>query len=147
MDLKWMAVYEDNTVLPQLKDDGTENKYTDIDRERLTEFIIYNDEDDAKRKILVLSIDRDEGERLIYRRRNSMDATTGDTTWSVLLVGWQKLVNGKNVQNLNWIFPDGTIVNTGRFHNESRVLYETDFYDWEKKLGLSQSEENLRERN
>ena len=32
MEDKWEAIYSDGSSLPQVNEDGTRNKYTDIDR-------------------------------------------------------------------------------------------------------------------
>jgi hypothetical protein len=39
--MEWVAVYKDGSSLPQFTVEGTENKYTDIDRSNLSKFCIY----------------------------------------------------------------------------------------------------------
>ena len=128
-NVTWLAVYEDDSVLDQVGEDGKENGYGDIDRARLTEFRILDS--DTKDPIFVMSLDSDQ--RLIYRRRVNMSGVTGEIMWVVYLVGWQKTVGGVNVQSLNWIMPDGSIINTGKYLNETSIFASVDLLDFEKK--------------
>lgn len=128
MHVNWIAVYEDDSVLPQVGEDGEENAYGDIDRSRLTEFRIWNT--DTGKLVFVVSLTKDQ--RLVYRRRVSMSGVTGEVMWVIYLVGWQQTVKGVNVQSLNWLMPDGTIVNTGKYHEETAIFAEVQLLDFEE---------------
>ena len=41
--VEWKAIYSDDNELQQYNEDGTENKYTDINRELLNKFVIIKD--------------------------------------------------------------------------------------------------------
>jgi len=109
--LSWKAVYKDGSMLPQLRKDGKENKYEDIDRDNLEFFEL------LKGEKLIFKLHLEPGRRLIVRRRtigNFFDPSVNDVVW---LVGWQWNANGRNVQDLAWIFEDGHVELTGRFKN------------------------------
>lgn len=128
-ELEWIAFYGDDSFLPQFEEDGTENSYGKIERERLTEFRMLNRQTGAA--VLVLSLDP--GCRLIYRRRNFMNGISGDKENLIYLVGWQKTIKGENVQSLNWILQDGTIINTGRFVEGHVYLNDIVFLPFEEE--------------
>lgn len=128
MDLMWIAVYNDETNLLQYNEDGTENSYSDIDRSRLTEFHLLDREIDKT----VYAIALDEGQRLIYRRRI---ATSGnnDHRWTITMVGWQQTIAGQNVQSIGWVFPDGGIIQTGKFQSDHRLFYGIELLPFEEE--------------
>lgn len=111
-EITWQAVYVDGKTLSQKNEDGTENKYTDIDRSRLTFFNLY----EGTKLIFRLSLE--DGRRLIYRRRVSANLYTGNIKQVVYLVGWQKTINGQNIQDIAYIFEDGHIELAGRWKGE-----------------------------
>ena len=49
----WKVVYNDDTELYQHNTDGTTNKYTDIDRSKLTKFILFRE----NKTVIVLNLD------------------------------------------------------------------------------------------
>lgn len=126
MDLMWIAVYEDESNLQQWKPDGTENKYSDIERDRLTEFHLIDRE--TQKTVYAMAIDS--GQRLIYRKRV---ATSGlnEALWTIFMVGWQQTVAGQNVQSIAWIFPDGSVISTGKFRPDHRLFYGIELLDFE----------------
>jgi hypothetical protein len=126
-DLYWTAVYNDDTNLSQFNEDGTENGYGAIERDKLTEFHVHRREDNQT----VFAMEITEGQRLVYRKRNSISGNTGEMNWTIYLIGWQKTVNGENVQSLNWIFPDGAVVNTGRYQENHQLFYAPEYFDFE----------------
>lgn len=93
--IQWVAQYE-NELFPQYNEDGTENKYADIDRERLTAFSLVRDGG------ILIRLHLDKGQRLIYRRRVEM--RPGDKMTVCYLIGWQKTVGGENIQSIACIF-------------------------------------------
>ncbi len=126
--LEWVAVYNDGSILRQFNDDGTENRYGDIDRKRLSEFhLVARDEDR-----IVLAYALEPGQRLIYRKRYSMSGITGEKNWVIYIVGWQQTINGKNIQNVSFIFPDGSIINLPRFRENHPLFYSIQFIDGEE---------------
>ena len=96
-NISWKAVYSDGTFLFQHNEDGTENKYYDIDRKKLIAFEVYKD------KNLILLRHLEPGQRLIFRQRCAF-STKGDEI-RVFLVGWQQTINGKNIQEIAYVFP------------------------------------------
>ena len=97
LNIFWKAIYSDGSFLSQHNEDGTENKYYDIDRTKLIAFEVYNNNN------LVLLRHLEPGQRLIFRQRSAF-STTGKEM-RIILVGWQQMVNGKNVQEIAYIFP------------------------------------------
>jgi hypothetical protein len=95
MNTTWLAHYGDES-LAQYNEDGTENKYADIDRNRLTAFSLVRDGNIIAR--IHLSPDK----RLVYRRRVEKRPGLEDVRLS--LAGWQKTVNGENIQSIVCIF-------------------------------------------
>ncbi len=92
--LQWKAIYKDGTFLPQFNNEGSENKYTDIDRVQLVQFHLIKD----GKPIVVIHLDSNK--RLICRRRvakhfSGPKAGTQEVVW---LVGWQENRRGVNVQ-------------------------------------------------
>jgi len=130
LDPTWVAVYDANEedYLFQYAPDGTENRYGDIDRERLKEFHVI----DRKSNRTLFAVALEPGQRLIFRKRISMSGIVGEKMWEILLVGWQQTINGKNVQSLNWIFPDGSIIQTGKFQEAHPIFYSVELLDFEK---------------
>ena len=106
--MKWLAVYNDETFLTQFNEDGSENRYADIDRNRLTHFAMLNE---ANKPILVIEIERPT-QKLIYRRRTFCDLL-GKVKGVIYLVGWHENINGKNIKAINYIYPNGKIVLAG----------------------------------
>jgi hypothetical protein len=86
--LKWKAVYCDGSELPQFNGDGSENKYLDIKRDVLSQFVMLDD----NRPVVVLHLDGNK--RLICRKRVRMnvDGSTRDFIW---IVGWQETIFGE----------------------------------------------------
>jgi hypothetical protein len=97
--LEWAAVYNDGSTFRQYEEDGSENLYVDIDRDRLTHFVLLcNGEMKAR---IHLNGDK----RLIFRKRNFLKGNK--QIGQVFLAGWQETVNGANRKMLCFLFPDG----------------------------------------
>lgn len=122
--ITWRAVYRDNKCLNQYNEDGTTNRYEDIDRWRLIRFDLLKD----KEPFYSLYMRR--GQRLIYRKRTFVSTplrkdakppTKFGWSYDVYLVGWQQTfdtTNGKkNVTVINYIHPDGSITLDGSRDN------------------------------
>lgn len=115
MSLQWLAIYNDGTFLEQYTEDGTENKYADIDRTKLSEFRLHRESGE-----LVFSVQLEQDQRLIYRRRNTITIEDGEEIRALFyLVGWQMTVGDRNIQSLNLITEDGSmVVQVGKFRED-----------------------------
>ena len=102
--MQWLAIYDDKTSLMQYKEDGTENSYFDINRDRLTHFAIIEDE----KAVLVIEFERP-SQKLIYRKRTFVDGN-GKVKGIIYLVGWHENINGTNIKVINYIYPDRIIL-------------------------------------
>ena len=109
--LQWVAVYDGNETLPQYNEDGTENSYSDIDRERLERFVLT---EGAKVK-LVLNVDP--SKKLIYRRRVAKNVMSNSVREIVHIVGYQENIEGVSRQNVSFIFES-----TGHIESEGATL-------------------------
>lgn len=125
---RWTVVYNDGTAMDQFNPDGTENGYGEIDRDKITEFHMRNEEGTT-----ILAMEITPEQRLIYRKRHSLSAASGERNWTIYLVGWQQTIAGKNVQSLNWIFPNGSIINTGRFQDNHPIFYSIQLLPFEEE--------------
>lgn len=128
LEFEWIAVYDDGSIFRQYDEDGTEHRYADIDRDRLAEFHLRVRGQDKT----VVAYAFDPGMRLIYRRRVAMSGVTGEKIWTIHMVGWQQTVRGKNVQSISWVFPDGSIINTGRFRKDHPIFYGVELLPFEE---------------
>lgn len=127
MELIWKAIYSDDKSLNQYNEDGTENKYTDIDRTILEFFEIYRDDK------LVLKIHLGDGKRLICRRRVDLSIQKKKIVRVVYLVGWQKTINGENIQSICYVFEDGHIEMAGAWNEKSSFAYAPNLMKEEKE--------------
>lgn len=125
MELKWKAVYSNGGSLNQYNEDGSVNKYTDIDRGILEFFELYRDEK------LIIRIHLGDGKRLIFRRRVSLHIS-GTITGVLYLVGWQKTVGGENIQSISYLFEDGHIEMAGAWNEKSEFAYAPNLIEEEK---------------
>lgn len=108
MSYYWKAVYNDKTELSQFNADGSENKYTDIDRGKLIRFDLWCN----THPVLIIHLDG--YKRLICRRRVAQKLFSGEKT-VVWLVGWQQTKKGVNSQMICAVFEDGHIEVIDRF--------------------------------
>jgi len=114
--MQWVAQYNDGSELSQYNADGSENKYANIDRERLLTFGLFDNSGDLK-----LAIHLDPGQRLIYRRR--VEHRTGHQPITVYMAGWQQTIAGQNVQSIQYLFPDGSIHSAGAWREDHAWFY------------------------
>ena len=118
--ITWRAYYDDGSELWQYNP-GTEQKstYADIERRKLVAFALFQEN-----RPLVMVDFRDDSQgdsaigpkRLVWRIRHMMD-TKGSST-QVHLVGWQRAVNGRNVQSICFVAEDGVIVLGGQWQED-----------------------------
>jgi len=124
----WKAIYKDGTSLEQYNDDGTENKYSSIDRNNLSQFIL------IQNHIPKVVIHLREGQKLIYRRRVAMPITgiNAFKSQAVYLAGWQENRNGVNFQCITFLFEDGHIEVVDRFYEKHPWFYSVRFIPEER---------------
>ena len=120
----WKAIYNDGNSLFQFDLDGTEQKYTDIDRTRLMQFIIY------RNNIPAVVIHLGPRKKLIYRMRRAMNNHGYEE--SVFLAGWQENRNGRNVQMIMFLFEDNHIEIVDRFYEDHPWFYNIKFLKTEE---------------
>lgn len=106
-EITWRAVYDDEKILTQYNADGSDNKYADIDRDRLDHF------DLIRKGKVFYSLFLHEGQRLIYRRRTLIKMRTLDGVEQdrevIYLVGYQTTIGGQNLVVLNYIYRGGRV--------------------------------------
>ena len=85
---------------------GDDFGYDDIDRSLLTHFSIEDEGDE------LIRVHLEQNKRLIWRKRVFMKPRH---KFTVHLLGWQRTVNGVNVQSIAYVFPHGHIEMKGRF--------------------------------
>ena len=125
----WKAIYNDGSSLSELNSEGVEiAKYDQIDRSKLTHFIVIGDND---KPILILHLKS--ASRLIYRQRVELDFS-GKEKGRIILVGWQETRNGANFQSITAIFPDHLEVIDG-FEEGHPWFYPVKFRE-EERLGV-----------
>lgn len=110
--LTWRANYHDENGRPtedglsQFNSDGSENKYNDIDRLKLSRFDLIKDDKP------IYSVYLHAGQRLVYRRRHFVPLAGGERRL-VHVIGWIETVyTGKGKRDIyafNYIFEDGTM--------------------------------------
>lgn len=116
MPIQWRAIYSDGEILPQYNEDGSENKYADIDRTRLSSFEL------SLEGRVLFCLHLDPGQHLIYRRR--VELPVGGSPLVVYLVGWQMTVNGQNVQSIAYVSQDGEVHLAGAWRNDHPWFYQ-----------------------
>lgn len=148
-DIFWTAVYNDGTNFPQYEEDGTENKYPDIDRSRLVAFDIRKTETNRLIFRLHLSPGRNLICRLICRRRFIQKFCFGELTdphmpfkkkSMIYLVGWQANIGGRNVQDIAYIFEDGHVELAGPWKEDNALFSKIgDLLPCERDSGINES--------
>lgn len=121
----WKAIYKDGKELCQFEEDGTENKYPDIDRSKLAVFEIRKAAAGDQPDRLLFKMFLEPGRRLIYRRRVQDKMKIGGKPtdiqvkkrWKeiVYLVGWQATIGGRSVQDIAYVFEDGHVELAGKW--------------------------------
>lgn len=119
MQVEWLAVYNDGTTLSQYNENGSENKYIDIERSTLIQFVLLCD---GTPKVVV---HLDQNKKLIYRIRTA--ANNKGVIERVYLVGWQERSNSVNTQMISFLFGDGHIEIVDRFYEDHAWFYSINF--------------------
>ena len=123
--LQWVAVYDGNDTLPQYNEDGTENKYSDIDRDRLERFVLVDNSNDQVKFVLNMGA----GKKLIYRRRTAISLKS-KITEVAYIIGYQETLDGgaSSIQSICFIFEStGHIEMTDGFREGHRWFYPVVF--------------------
>ena len=119
MSIFWKAIYEDNTELSQYNVDGSENKYTAIDRSKLSKFLLLEGYIDLEghwaEKLPKIILHLDKNKRLICRKRVAVEVGRRRSEEFIWLVGWQENKEGMNVQMICALFQDGHIEIVDKF--------------------------------
>jgi len=108
LDLQWKAIYSDGTELNQYEN-GQELSYYKIDQSKLKFFDLI----DGDKTVLRLHLFG--GRKLIYRRRVIITQQTGEQR-VIYLVGWQKNINGENVQSIAYVHEDNSVLISGSWN-------------------------------
>lgn len=102
----WTALYNDDSKLEQINENGSENLFGDIDEDRLSKFIVRAEgrevivnTNTGEIKVDGIKLDFGYGDtqhRLIYFRRvrQTLGGSTGPTITEY--VGWQSTIQGSN---------------------------------------------------
>lgn len=127
MNFKWKAVYEDGSELSQYNEDGSENKYPDIERSKLVRFALLQFH--SAQPCVILHLNKNQ--RLIYRRRVALRFGLKDVNIkqkeTIHLIGYQELINGRNVQTICFVFEDGHIEIIDGFKKKTQWFYPVEF--------------------
>jgi len=120
--MHWKAIYNDGSYLEQFNPDGSENKYPDIQRDKLVQFILL---DFLNRPRVILHLKP--GQQLICRKRVAIHLAIGpqgksgqEETW---IVGFQENRRGVNVQSICFVFEDGHVELMDRFNPDHKLFY------------------------
>ncbi len=124
--VKWKAIYNDKSSLEEKETNGKEHAFKEIEFSKLVKFQLLN-----KQSLPICTVNMGDDKRLIFARRNIK--TTGQRVVTqtvknkegknenvkvpvpikshkiIIIVGWQKTVNGINEKSIFYIYPDGTI--------------------------------------
>ena len=101
MEYNWQAIYDDGTEINHRNEDGSFNRYHDLDKKRLSVFTLYLD---GRPHTVSLG----KGAQLIYVRR--VERTVGGVEKVLFILGWRKKVAGNNIQSIMFIGDQGTIL-------------------------------------
>jgi len=117
---KWRAVYKDGTILDETEKSGgriKEHAFKEIKFSELEYFQLINDQN-----IAICQVHLGGEKRLIFTRRNIK--TTGrrmimqgnvkvpvpiNSHKIVIILGWQKTINGVNSKSIFYLLPDGRL--------------------------------------
>lgn len=112
MTYYWIAKYNNGTEISSL--DG--NKYKNIDKGSLKTFVLLQVDNDKP----VVTLEMGGNKRLILFKRITICSDGGKLLkW---VVGHQELIQGRNVQKLYFVAPDGRMDTTDGF-NEDHVKF------------------------
>lgn len=126
MTILWTAKYLDGSILPQQEPNGSTNSYHDIDRDNLEAFILHWP--DGRPVAVIDFVDDSSGDpdigpkRLIWRKRHNQGSN--GTHVSITLAGWQRTINGRNVQSILYINEQtGAVVLGGQWQEDRPLMH------------------------
>ncbi len=126
--LTWEAYYNNGSYLSQYNENGSENKYGDINRNILEKFILVDSSGNVK---FVLNLDPEK--KLIFRRRTAKSLVSKTIREVVYIIGWQQNVKDVAVQSINFYFEStGYVENTDGFKKDHHWFYPVIFLPEEK---------------
>jgi len=119
MQVRWVARYDDGTVIDQF-DNGRERSYDELkDRDRIASFGLWDFE--TRRTLITLHLDP--GQKLIYRRRCWQHPGEEKPFQVVYLVGWRRTISGESIQSIAYVFEDtGRVELAGRFRENHPIF-------------------------
>ena len=124
---KWRAVYKDGTMLNEVDPDGKEHLFKEIKYGELEVFELIN-----QQNIPICQVRLGAEKRLIFARRNRK--TSGrrmimqgnvkipvpvNSHQIVIILGWQKTINGINTKAIFYLMPDGRIEMDDQWREDS----------------------------
>jgi hypothetical protein len=122
---RFKAHYNDGTTFVEDPKDPYAN-YSNINRNKLEAFELFDiDNNQTAIKIKFLP-----GQRLVWRRRKALVAGRGEIT--VHIIGKQQTINGRNVQGVALLYPDGTTEFFEKFNSGHPWLRPIDLLPEEK---------------
>jgi len=111
-DWAWRAIYVDETHLDEVDAAGTEHGFAEVDQGRLVAFALLPRR--AGLPTPVVRLDPASGQRPIFFRTRLVDVNpqTGaeSNQRTITVLGWQRTVEGRNVQSLTALYDDGSAV-------------------------------------
>lgn len=114
MSMRWEVIYKDGSTVAE-----GQVPYGELNRENLAYCCIYLD--DVPRLIVHL----DDDKRLIVRRRVAKGLDGREMV--AYICGWQKTVDGRNIQSISIIYETGIIEVADRFKEHHPWLYAVNF--------------------
>jgi len=115
---RWKVIYNDGTTLSEMDPDGgKQHLFKEINFKKIEEFQLVND-----KNVTICQVKLNKDKRLIFARRNLI--TTGQLFQTkggvkipiptkshqrIIILGWQKTVNGVNTKAIFYLLPDGRI--------------------------------------
>ena len=125
-EIVWCAQMSDGSTLYQRGPDGEKNGYHQIDRNNLVAFDLWQGDHllcriDMRPDRLGDGRGYGSPKHLIWRIRHIMNDRGRDD--KIHLVGWQRKVNGENVQAILYVFEDGTVLLGGEWGGDAEYMY------------------------
>ena len=132
-EIVWRAQMSNGSTLYQRGPDGEKNGYHQIDRTKLVAFDLW--QGDRLLCRIDMRPDRlgDSPKHLIWRIRHLMNDRGRDD--KIHLAGWQRKVNGENVQAILYVFEDGTVLLGGEWGGDVEYMHDIVPLACEKETG------------
>lgn len=122
--MMWRAVYSDGTALSQFDSDGSEHKYTEIDRSKTCMIqLVENCEP-------VFSMPLKEGQCFFIRQRVTIDLHAREKQ-RVWIVGWRQKKLLRTDMKVNFVYSDGKVETLDEFQPDHRLYRPINFLPFE----------------